>query len=187
MGVSSSVIISIGEDQQNMLVEQQLSSIDLDSVAVQTLQAVGLTQHMTFTLLITDDDSIRDMNRHYRDQDKPTDVLSFPLLEHPLVTAPADQLWAAQSAVNASAPLEQPAQHFITPPGMDMNLGDIVMSWPTVTRQAIAAGHDPLVELLYLLSHGLLHLVGYDDHTEAGYQTMVHVQQTVLRALGYQV
>jgi probable rRNA maturation factor len=69
---------------------------------------------------------------------------------------------------------------------MDINLGDIVMSWPTVTRQAIAAGHDPLVELLYLLSHGLLHLVGYDDHTEAGYQTMVNIQQTVLRALGYQ-
>jgi probable rRNA maturation factor len=185
MEVSSSVIISIGEDQQNMLVEQQLSSIDLDSVAVQTLQAVGITQQIMFTLLITDDDGIRDMNMRYRDQDKPTDVLSFPLLEHPLVSAPADQLWATQPTENASAMIEQTSQGFITPPGMDMNLGDIVMSWPTVTRQAIAAGHDPLVELLYLLSHGL-HLVGYDDHTEAGYQTMVNIQQTVLRALGYQ-
>jgi probable rRNA maturation factor len=186
MAVSSSVIISFGEDQQNMLVEQQLSSIDLDSVAIQTLQAVGITQQIMFTLLITDDDGIRDMNKQYRDQDKPTDVLSFPLLEHPLVSAPADQLWAAQPTEDASATIEQPSQGFITPPGMDMHLGDIVMSWPTVTRQAIAAGHDPLVELLYLLSHGLLHLVGYDDHTEAGYQTMVNIQQRVLRALGYQ-
>lgn len=186
MEVSSSVIIRLGEDQQNMLVEQQLSSIDLDSVALQTLQAVGITQPILFTLLITDDDGIRDMNMQYRDQDKPTDVLSFPLLEHPLVNAPADQLWASQPAEHASTTIEQLSQGFITPPGMVMNLGDIVMSWPTVTRQAIAAGHDPLVELLYLLSHGLLHLVGYDDHTEAGYQAMVHVQQTVLRALGYQ-
>jgi probable rRNA maturation factor len=38
--------------------------------------------------------------------------------------------------------------------------------------------------LLYLLAHGVLHLVGYDDHTEAGYQTMVSIQQQVLASIG---
>jgi len=66
-----------------------------------------------------------------------------------------------------------------------MNLGDIIMSWPTIVLQATEAGHDPLIELLYLLSHGVLHLVGYDDQTEAGYQTMVHIQHSVLQRLGY--
>jgi len=178
--------ITASDDQQNTLIEQQLFSVDLDSVALQTLQAAGITQQVMFTLLVTDDDGIRDMNKQYRDQNKPTDVLSFPLLQLPLVNAPADQLWTAQPTENASATVEQPPQGFITPPGMIMNLGDIVISWPTITRQATEAGHDPLVELLYLLSHGLLHLVGYDDHTEIGYQTMVHIQQTVLQALGYQ-
>ena len=178
--------ITASDDQQNTLIKQQLSSVDLDSVALQTLQAAGIAQQVMFTLLVTDDDSIRDMNKQYRDQDKPTDVLSFPLLQHPLVNAPADQLWTAQPTENASATVEQPPQGFITPPGMIMNLGDIVISWPMITRQATEAGHDPLVELLYLLSHGLLHLVGYDDHTETGYQRMVHIQQTVLQALGYQ-
>lgn len=178
--------VSVGPDQQNTLIEQQLSSVDLDSVAFQTLQAAGLKQQVMFTLLITDDDGIRDMNKQYREQDKPTDVLSFPLLEYPLVNAPVDQLWTTMPTENASSTIEQPAQGFVTPPGMITNLGDIVMSWPTITRQATEAGHEPLVELLYLLSHGLLHLVGYDDHTEAGYQAMVNIQQTVLRTLGYQ-
>ena len=178
--------VDTGSDQQNALIEQQLFSVDLDRVALQTLQIADIKPQVMFTLLITDDESIRDMNKQYRDQDKPTDVLSFPLLQDPLVHAPVDQLWSTTPADNASSTIEQSAQIFVTPPGLVMNLGDIVMSWPTITRQATEAGHDPLVELLYLLSHGLLHLVGYDDQTEAGYHAMVHIQQTVLQTLGYQ-
>src|SRR5260370_36242708 len=101
-----------------------------------------------FTLLVTDDDGIRDMNKQYRDQDKPTDVLSFPLLQLPLVNAPTDQLWTAQPTENASATEEQPPQVVSTPPGIIMNLRDIVISWPTIPRQATEAGHEPSVQLL---------------------------------------
>ncbi len=177
--------VNVGNDQQNTLIEHQLSSLDLDNAALRTLELTGITEQAMFTLLVTDDDGIRDMNKQYREQDKPTDVLSFPLLAQPLVNAPDDQLWMAQAVESASDTIEQPPQSFITPPGMITNLGDIVMSWPTITRQATEAGHDPVVEFLYLLSHGLLHLIGYDDHTEAGYQAMVHIQQAVLQALGY--
>jgi len=52
-----------------------------------------------------------------------------------------------------------------------------------VLRQAAQAGHDPVYELLYLLSHGTLHLVGYDDQTEAGYEAMVRLQETVLQEI----
>jgi len=58
-----------------------------------------------------------------------------------------------------------------------------VISWPTVLRQAREAGHSPIYELLYLLSHGVLHLIGYDDQTEAGYQAMVDLQQAILQAM----
>jgi probable rRNA maturation factor len=63
-----------------------------------------------------------------------------------------------------------------------MHLGDIVISWPTVIRQATEAGHKPAYELLFLLSHGVLHLIGYDDQTEAGYQAMIRLQQVVIKA-----
>jgi probable rRNA maturation factor len=64
------------------------------------------------------------------------------------------------------------------------NLGDVIISWPTVLHQAKAAGHAPSYELLYLLAHGVLHLVGYDDQNEAGYQRMVALQQSVLQTMG---
>ena len=68
---------------------------------------------------------------------------------------------------------------------MPTNLGDIVISWPTVTRQAEQAGHSPSYELLYLLSHGTLHLVGYDDQTEEGYQAMVRLQESIMQDIDW--
>lgn len=171
--------ITVGDDRQNAEVAQLLETVNLDDVVIHTLQAVGVTRPVMLTLLMTDDNGIRDMNKQYRQQDKPTDVLSFPLLEQPLVSAPADQLWPPQETDD-----QQPSVQFVTPPEMVMNLGDIVISWPTLQRQAQEVGHSALYELLYLLSHGVLHLVGYDDHTEAGYEAMVRIQQSVLEAIG---
>lgn len=175
--------ISVGNDQENTAVEQEVATVNLDEVIARTLQEVGITQQVMLTLLITSDDDIREMNTQYRQQDKPTDVLSFPLLEQPLVDAPADQLWEPQES---NEDTQQPRPAFVTPPGMVMNLGDIVMSWPTLVQQAKEADHTRLYELLYLLSHGVLHLVGYDDHSEAGYQAMVRIQKTVLSATGHE-
>lgn len=176
--------VSLNDNQLNTLIEQQLSSVDLDAIILRTLETVGVTQRVMLTLLITDDDGIREMNQQYREQDKPTDVLSFPLLDQPIVQAPADQLWEPKPPEDEAA-AQQPA--FVPPPSGVMNLGDIVMSWPTLVRQATEAGHNSVTELLYLLAHGVLHLVGYDDHSQAGYDTMVRIQRSVLQASGYQV
>ncbi|MBV9616715.1 MAG: rRNA maturation RNase YbeY [Ktedonobacteraceae bacterium] len=176
--------ITTNDDEQNNAIEQLLSSVNIDEVVLRTLQAVGISQQIMLTLLITDDAGIREMNTQYRQQDKPTDVLSFPLLEKPLVDAPSDQLWSVQNTDEQSG---QETPDFVTPPDMITNLGDIVMSWPTLVRQAREAGHSSLYEILYLLSHGVLHLVGYDDHTEAGYKAMVSIQEAVLRATGQKV
>jgi len=178
--------VSVGDDQQNAAIERLLTQARLDEVVQQTLRLAGITQQVMLTLLITDDSGIQEMNQQYRQQNKPTDVLSFPLLDAPIVQAPADQLWVPQesaeggSAANASA---QPPT-FVTPPGMVTNLGDIMMSWPTIERQAHEAGHTTIRELLYLLSHGVLHLIGYDDQTEAGYQAMISSQEAALKAVG---
>jgi probable rRNA maturation factor len=173
--------VTVGNDQQNKQIEQLLSSINLDAFVQRTLLQVGITQQVMVTLLVTDEAGIRDMNKQYREQDKPTDVLSFPLLEQPLVEAPADQLWQPQE--NAETP---PANTppFVNPPGAILNLGDIVMSWPTLLQQARDAGHSGQYELLYLLCHGVLHLVGYDDQTEEGYQAMVGLQNRILQESG---
>lgn len=172
--------VSVGNDTENAVVERELENVDLDAVVMKTLHTVGIEQAIMLTLLITDDAGIQEMNKQYRTQDKPTDVLSFPLLDKPLVQAPAEQLWEPQEGAESE---QTPA--FVNPPGTVTNLGDIVMSWPTLVQQAKEAGHSPLYELLYLLAHGVLHLVGYDDYNEAGYQAMVHIQQSVLQSIGH--
>ena len=100
--------------------------------------------------------------------------------------APAELLWqepeeeqTAEEAANelaegSSVPL------FVTPAELSTNLGDIMISWPTTLRQAREAGHGIADELLFLPCHGVLHLVGYDDQTEAGYREMVRLQKQIL-------
>ena len=175
--------VTVGSDSQNASIEALLASAPVDAVVAQTLQAVHVTQPVMLTLLITDDEGIRDMNKQYREQDKPTDVLSFPLLDAPLVQAPSEQLWMPPEQEEATQ-TKPPIPAFVTPPNAITNLGDVIMSWPTLAQQAADAGHTPVYELLYLLSHGVLHLVGYDDQSEAGYQAMVGIQQAVLQTVG---
>jgi len=177
--------INTGNDEQNAAIEHVLDSCGVELVVKNTLQAAGVTEPAILTLLITSDDAIRDLNRQYRQQDKATDVLSFPLLDKPLVNAPADQLWMTpEGEEEGRAAQEGSRPVFMTPPELPTNLGDIVISWPTVLRQASEAGHSSTYELLYLISHGVLHLVGYDDQSEAGYSAMVNIQQSVLEAMG---
>ncbi|GAC1564795.1 MAG: rRNA maturation RNase YbeY [Ktedonobacteraceae bacterium] len=177
--------INSEEAEQDTAVQRLLSTGALEQVVERTLQAVGIQQPVTLSLVITDDEEIQTLNKEFRLQDKPTDVLSFPLLDEPLVSAPADQLWQAveERGREGSNYAAHPA--FIVPSGIPTNLGDIVISWPTVLRQAEQAGHHPAFELLYLLSHGTLHLVGYDDQSEAGYQAMLHLQESILQKLDW--
>ncbi|MFL5692948.1 MAG: rRNA maturation RNase YbeY, partial [Ktedonobacteraceae bacterium] len=127
--------IDVGNKAQNSAIEQMLAELPLDQVVKKTLQTAGIQQPIMLTLLITNDDSIRDMNKQYRQQDKATDVLSFPLLEQPLVNAPIEQLWTpAESEEGAATGQEKGTPAFVTPPELLTNLGDIVISWPTVER-----------------------------------------------------
>src|SRR5579859_6656665 len=177
--------IDAGNDEQNATIEEALPASKAELVVKKTLQAAGIMQPVMLTLLITNDETMRDMNKQYRQQNKTTDVLSFPLLDKPLADAPTDQLWTPsenqEAALGAKA---ENAPAFVTPAELLINLGDIVISWPTVLRQANEAGHSAIYELLYLISHGVLHLIGYDDQSEAGYSAMVQKQQSVLAAMG---
>jgi probable rRNA maturation factor len=178
--------INTGNEEADSTIHELLSSLSLEELLEKTLQAVGIIQPATLTLVVSDDTTIQDLNKRYRQQDKPTDVLSFPLLNKPLVQAPADQLWSLSEGHNGEeGEAAEPMPTFVTPSELAMNLGDIVISWPTVMRQASEAGHSSAYELLYLFAHGILHLVGYDDATEAGYTAMVHVQRAVLGTMGW--
>lgn len=183
--------INLVDAESDALLQRVLATGLPEQTVSRTLQAVNISQGFTLSMLITDDSEMQALNRQYRQQDKPTDVLSFPLLDEPLVDAPADQLWQPNEEVEDVEANEEHSDNgshpaFITPADMPTNLGDIVISWPTVRRQAEQAGHPPAYELLYLLSHGTLHLVGYDDQTEEGYRAMMRLQESIMQAIDWE-
>jgi probable rRNA maturation factor len=108
-------------------------------------------------LELCDDAAIAALNRTWRQQEGPTDVLAF----------------AAQEA--APPPLPDTGEAFL-------ELGDIVISLETARRQASAAGHGLEEELLFLASHGLLHLLGWDHPDEMSLATMLERQTQLLQA-----
>ncbi len=194
-----------------------LDEAALERVVACTLASAGIEQPVEVSLLLTGDDALCDLNREYRGIDKTTDVLSFPLLSRPLVSAPADQLWqpaeygTEEEALAVGGRQASPAAPtddrdgqdqdedegedegedeesgefvFLGPAGEQVSLGDIAISRDAVRRQAAEAAHGPAYELAYLLAHGVLHLIGYDDHTQAGYQAMIAHQEAALACAG---
>src|SRR5258708_15879313 len=137
--------IDLGDEESDHAFQQQLSSLALETVVNQTLHQAGITQPVTLTLLITNDETIPALNQQYPQHDKPTDVLSFPLLDRPLANAPTDQLWIPPEEAGGPA-----SKHiFITPSELTTNLTDIVISSPTVLRQAAERRTSPTYDLLY--------------------------------------
>ncbi len=92
------------------------------------------------SLLFTDDEAVRSLNREWRGKDKPTNVLSFPMLER------ADLLALA-------------------PDGPPELLGDIALAFETCAREAAEKGVPLADHAAHLIVHGLLHLAGHDHET----------------------
>jgi rRNA maturation RNase YbeY len=86
----------------------------------------------------------------------------------------------SEGADNESA--QASAVPFVTPPGWPTYLGDVVISYDTAVMQAGDYGHTPAAEVDVLLVHGLLHLLGYDDHDPAERERMHGRQDELLAA-----
>ena len=133
----------------------------------QTLQAISREirtgAHSEVSLLLAGDQFIRQLNLEYRGKDSATDVLSFPQYD----LAPPDSQELAAGGPGA---------------GVDFTgiLGDIVISIETAARQAEAASWPLESEMALLGSHGLLHLVGYDDESEDGAVEMERLSRFAL-------
>lgn len=106
------------------------------------------------SILLTDDATIHELNRSFRDKDKPTDVLAF-----------------AQREGETAPPI----------PGAPELLGDVVISLDTASAQARARRRAPLAEVTMLLAHGLLHLVGYDHRDDEEEREMTAATTDLVR------
>ena len=108
------------------------------------------------SLLFTGNDEIQVINREYRDKDQPTDVISFAYHEtEDFDIGPYD------------------------------TLGDIVISLERVVEQAKEYNHSPKREFFYVLTHGVLHLLGYDHIEEEERKEMRAKEEEILGSFGY--
>lgn len=120
------------------------------------------------SVVITDDEAIRETNREFRNIDRATDVLSFPMC-----------IYQTPGAFEA---LEE--QDVFHPETGELLLGDIMISYDHVQKQAEAFGHSEVREFAFLTVHSMLHLFGYDHETEAERSVMEEKQALILDALG---
>lgn len=121
-------------------------------------------------LTLVDDASIQEINREYRNIDKPTDVLSFPLLSY-------------ESAGDFSG-IEEEIESNFNPDTGEVLLGDIIISVPKVLEQAESYGHSVKREFAFLIVHSVLHLLGYDHMTPAEAAFMENKQKNILESMG---
>ena len=126
------------------------------------------------SVTLTDNDGIWKINREYRGVDRPTDVLSFPMLQFP----------AAGDFSKVISDKESAPEDYVDPETGLLILGDIVISLEKVTEQAKEYGHSPKRELAFLTAHSMMHLCGYDHMEDGEREVMEKHQEAVLCKLG---
>lgn len=127
------------------------------------LAAESLTAPCEVDVLLTDDDGIHEINRELRQVDRPTDVLSFPEFE--------------------LTPGQLPGPEDADPGTGLIPLGDMVLSMERVAVQARDYGHSKRRELSYLVTHSVLHLLGYDHLDEGPMKAQMRAREEAIMAL----
>ena len=149
-----------GTNRQRIVpVSNELRTLVKRSVS-ETLYEEGYKGDFEVSVTFTDNAGIREINKEYRDIDRETDVLSFPMTDE--------------------------GEEFTVNPETDCYmLGDIVISLEKALAQAEEYGHSFRREVAFLTVHSMLHLLGYDhERSEEEEREMFGKQDIVLEAMG---
>ncbi len=122
-------------------------------------------------VMLTDDKTIHQINKDNRGIDRPTDVLSFPMIDY-------------ENPADLSGVEDSPYEYFNSETGCLM-LGDIVISIDRAYSQAEEYGHSVKREIAFLTAHSMLHLFGYDHIDDTGREEMEKLQEQILTEKGY--
>ena len=133
----------------------------IKKVVQAVLEEEKIVHDLYINITLTNNEEIHVINKQYRDVDRPTDVLSFPMYEREEISAlrKKDNIFAEEI------------------------LGDIIISIPKVREQAEEYGHSFERELAYLTTHGMLHLLGYDHMIDEEKEQMRKREEEILEKL----
>lgn len=141
-------------------------------VAAASLNQVSPRKPLSMDIAIVDDEAVKRLNKQYRGLDENTDVLSFSLISQGHYYGEEDM----------AARLEW-EESFVLPPGLENDVGEVVISYDQAKKQAETAGHSVQKEIDLLIIHGVLHLMGY-DHMEPGEEVLMKkMEEQILETL----
>lgn len=123
-----------------------------------------LKTNLYLNVILTNPETIRKTNKQYRELDKETDVLSFPMFQKDEIDNLIKESQTKQEVVE------------------DV-LGDIMVSIPRVIEQANEYGHSVERELAYMIVHGFYHVMGYDHIKEEDKVIMRPKEENILNKL----
>jgi len=147
-------VIYIKNEQEKYLLTFAQKRL-LKAAVTAALDSEGYEGRAEVSIVICDDEHIHELNKEFRDVDRPTDVLSFPTGDDDMRTSRA------------------------------VPIGDIVISLERAYAQAAEYGHSIERELAFLCVHSVLHLLGYDhEQSEAAEKEMFSRQELILSAMG---
>jgi len=149
----------------NVLIEEGIEpSVDIEwlqQIVEKTLLAENIPPNAEVSLVIVGQERIQELNREYRGKDRPTDVLSFSLIEQK----------------------ENETEDFINPPDGLIHLGEVIISYPQAVLQADEHQHSIKKEMEILMIHGILHLLGYDHEQPEKAPAMIAREKEILNTL----
>ena len=130
----------------------------------QVLDAQNASSNAEIGLLITGQERVQELNRAYRGEDRPTDVLAFYM-------------------TSEEEKREGESERFVVAPDGFAHLGEVVISYPQAVIQAQERGHATGKELAILIIHGVLHLLGYDHERPEQKREMADIEPAILHKL----
>ncbi|MCL2719621.1 MAG: rRNA maturation RNase YbeY [Lachnospiraceae bacterium] len=152
---------------------------DLNEITGLVIKAVLASEKCPYetqvNIVLTDNEGIKKINLETRAIDKPTDVLSFPVLTF---KDAADFSEIAEKKFNKLNRLN------FDPDSGELLLGDIIISVEKLREQAVLYGHCLKREYAFLLTHSLLHLLGYDHNEADKTDVMEKKQEAILSGIG---
>ncbi|MEQ1726551.1 MAG: rRNA maturation RNase YbeY [Sphingopyxis sp.] len=127
---------------------------------------IQASQCAEVSIRLTDDTEVRALNRDYRGKDRPTNVLSFPMIED-------------MGGIDLSEGTRGVSH------GGELLLGDIVLAWQSCDREASEKGVPIAEHAAHLICHGMLHLLGYDHSDEPSALAMEKIERAAMTQMGY--
>jgi probable rRNA maturation factor len=114
---------------------------------------------ISFDILFCDGEKTHQINKEYRNKDYPADIITFAVF----ADSPDDERFVLE---------------------LDINLGEIIIGLDRVCEEATKKGITKDEELIFLISHGIMHLLGFDHQTQEEFDFVVSCQKQALKSIG---